>query len=244
MIAAGLARKLASTLFALVVLVAAGASALAAPKVATIAFGLYGDQGVFRSEASGAASIVARRYGRGGPVVVRYNNKNGGTATADTLAATLRSVSARIDRQSDVLILILTSHGSPDGIAVKAGNREQLLSPAALAAMLDATGVRYKVVIISACYAGVFIGPLANADTLVITAADAYHSSFGCEDEARWTYFGDAFFNVALRREKSFTQAFILSRSLIQRRESQQGFTPSNPQIAGGANVEPLLVPR
>src|SRR5260370_33792349 len=103
---ARLARRLALALFTLIGLVVAGASALVAPKVATIAFGLYGDQGVFRSEATGAASIVANRFGHGGPVVVRHNNKSGGTATVATLAATLRSVSARMDRQNDVLILI------------------------------------------------------------------------------------------------------------------------------------------
>src|SRR5947199_4031761 len=107
MITARLPRRLASVLFALVGLVVAGASALAAPKVATIAFGLYGDQGVFQREATGAASIVASRFGHGGPVVVRYNKKRGGTATAETLAATLRSVSTKMDRENDVLILIL-----------------------------------------------------------------------------------------------------------------------------------------
>jgi hypothetical protein len=55
-------------------------------------------------------------------------------------------------------------------------------------------------VVISACYSGVFIPWLANPNNLVVTAADANHSSFGCEDRAKWTYFGNAFFNIALRR--------------------------------------------
>ena len=88
---------------------------------------------------------------------------------------------------------------------------------------------------ISACYSGVFIPHLASADTLVITAADANHPSFGCEDRAKWTYFGDAFFNAALRQT---------ARSVILTRELRNGFEPSHPQMAGGANVEPLLVPR
>jgi hypothetical protein len=74
--------------------------------------------------------------------------------------------------------------------------------------MLDRTGVRHKVVVISACYSGVFIPRLADADTLVITAADAHHASFGCEDKAKWTYFGDAFFDVALQPAKSLKDAF------------------------------------
>jgi hypothetical protein len=110
--------------------------------------------------------------------------------------------------------------------------------------MLDRTGVRHKVVIISACYSGVFIPRLADADTLVITAADANHASFGCEDKAKWTYFGDAFFNVALRRAKNLKDAFLLARSLVLKRELRQGFEASHPQMAGGGNVEPLLVAR
>jgi len=103
--------------------------------------------------------------------------------------------------------------------------------------------VRYKVVIISACYSGIFIPPLATPNTLVITAADANHPSFGCEDRAKWTYFGDAFFNTALRHGATLRDAFSTARALILKRELSNGFEPSNPQMAGGTNVEPLLVP-
>jgi hypothetical protein len=75
--------------------------------------------------------------------------------------------------------------------------------------MLARTGVRHKVVVISACYSGVFIPRLANPNMLIITAADADHQSFGCRDKARWTYFGDAFFNVALRQAKTLKDAFF-----------------------------------
>jgi Peptidase C13 family len=61
---------------------------------------------------------------------------------------------------------------------------------------------QHRVVIVSACYSGVFVGPLANDNTLVITAAYFDHSSFGCQDKVKWTYFGDAFFNRALRHHR------------------------------------------
>ena len=146
--------------------------------------------------------------------------------------------------ESDILFLVLTSHGSPEGLAVTAGRRAETLKPSTLAEMLERTGVRRKVVVISACYSGVFIPRLANADTLVITAADADHASFGCEDKAKWTYFGDAFFNIALRQTKTLKEAFLLARTLVSKRELRQGFDPSHPQMAGGANVESLLVAR
>jgi len=225
-------------------LFAAAQAAENARKVTVVSFGLYGDQGVFRNEATGAAQIVASRFG-GGPVVVRFNTKTGGSATVETLAATLQAEAKKMNGESDILFVILTSHGSPDGLAVTAGQRPaEALKPSKLAEMLERTGVRYKVVIISACYSGVFIPPLANADTLVITAADASHPSFGCQDKAKWTYFGDAFFNVALRRATTLKGAFVVARSLVLKRELREGFDPSHPQMAGGANVEPLLVAR
>src|SRR6266566_689259 len=213
---------------------AAAHAAENARKVTVVSFGLYGDQGVFRSEATGAAQVVASRFG-GGPVVVRFNTKTGGDATVETLAATLQAEAKKMNGESDILFVILTSHGSPDGLAVTAGRRPaETLKPSKLAEMLERTGVRHKVVIISACYSGVFIPPLANADTLVITAADASHPSFGCQDKAKWTYFGDAFFNVALRQATTLKDAFALARTLVRKRERQNGFAASNPQIAGG----------
>src|SRR6516162_2879232 len=117
--------------------------------------------------------------------------------------------------ESDILFVILTSHGSPDGLAVTAGRRlTETLKPSKLAGMLERTGVRHRVVIISACYSGIFIPPLADAETLVITAADANHPSFGCRDGAQWTYFGDALFNNALRRMANLKNAFALARKI------------------------------
>jgi Peptidase C13 family len=212
-----------------------------APRVSVVSFGLFGDQGVFRREATGAAQVVAGRFGSG-PVNVQYNSKKGGGATIEALAMSLQVAANGMDAENDVLFLILTSHGSPDGLAVKAGRLTQTLTPSNLADMLARTSVRYKVVVISACYSGVFIPRLANPDVLVITAADANHPSFGCQDKAKWTYFGDAFFNVALRRARSLKEAFVVARALVRKRELREQFEPSNPLMAGGANVQPLLI--
>jgi len=206
-----------------------------------LAFGLFGDQSVFESEAKGAARILAQRLG-GGPVIARANTKTRADVTVQSVAATMQAAAERMDRDNDVLALVLTSHGSQAGLAVEAHKRVfETLSPSNLAAMLDRAGVRHRVVIISACYSGVFIPPLANDDTLVITAADAEHSSFGCQDKVAWTYFGDAFFNTALQHTANLRGAFAEASRLIRQREQRNGFVPSNPQIAGGKNIDGLL---
>jgi len=238
--------RLGALLLAVVLTVSSVSQVLAAGdarKVSVVSFGLFGDQGVFRSEATGAARIVADRFGNG-PINVQYNSRKGGEATIEGLATSLQAASRGMDAENDVLFLILTSHGSTAGLAVKAGPLFQILTPSRLAAMLARTGVRHKVVVISACHSGVFIPRLANPDTLVITAADADHPSFGCRDKNKWTYFGDAFFNVALRQAGSLKDAFVAARALVRKRELRERFEPSNPQMAGGANVQPLLVAR
>ena len=140
-----------------------------ARKVSVVSFGLFGDQGVFRSEANGAAQDVADRFG-GGPVNVQYNSRKGGGATIEALTTSLQAAAQGMDAESDILFLILTSHGSRAGLAVKAGRLIQTLTPSKLAGMLAWTGVRHKVVVISACYSGVFIPRLASPDVLVTRA--------------------------------------------------------------------------
>jgi tetratricopeptide (TPR) repeat protein len=209
-------------------------------QVAVVAFGLNGDQSVFESEATKAAKIAADRFGSSS-VTVRANTKQREEANVETVSATLKSVAEALRTEKDVLFVILTSHGDQAGLEVKAGNHEETLSPLKLIRALNDTPARYRVVIISACYSGVFTRPLADPNTLVITAADADHSSFGCRNGNEWTYFGDAFFNTALRHHSDLREAFDEASALVRNRERKKHLTPSNPQIAGGENVEHVL---
>ena len=206
-----------------------------------VSFGLFGPESVFESEARGAARVLQAWFGATVEPVVRFNSKRRAFATARTVAASLRAAGAAMDRDKEVLVVVLSSHGSPDGLAIVAGRREDTLTPAELRQMLDASGAKYRVVIISACYSGVFVPALADRRTLVITAAAADRPSFGCEDGATWTYFGDAFFNRALRTAPSLEAAFDQARRLVTAREKREGFEPSNPQIAGGSELLALL---
>ena len=196
------------------------------------AFGLWADQSVFESEAKGAADIVAKRFG-GTDVVVRANSRWETQATNETVASTLDAVAKTMDAENDILVVILTTHGSPKGLAVKSGFTNETLSPWLLQATLRYTGVRHTVVIVSACYSGIFI-PLAGPDTLVITAADATHPSFGCQDGAEWTYFGDAFFNNALRRAKGLRDAFNIASNSYASASSARGSSPRTRRSQAG----------
>jgi len=76
---------------------------------------------------------------------------------------------------------------------------------------------------------------------LVITASAPDKNSFGCSNEAEWTYFGKAYFDEALRHTYSFVKAFELAKPVIADRERKEDFTPSEPQMALGRAIEPKL---
>src|SRR5215203_4046822 len=206
-----------------------------------ISFGLFGPESVFASEAEKAAQILRERFQPDAQLLVRFNHKRGGIATSATLAKALGSAGQAMDPAKDILVVFLTSHGSPDGLEVVAGPRSETLSPRSFRSMLNASGARYRVVIISACYSGVFARALADPRTLVITAAAPDRPSFGCDDAATWTYFGEAFFNQALRGSRTLDAAFCPAREIVTKRERREGFAPSKPQMAGGSQVVPLL---
>jgi len=224
------------------------------PRAFVVAVGFSDEQPVFRREAAKAGQVLGAYYGRGGAVHILPNRQHPAIPDANALAQELRATAAEMDRQNDILIVFLTSHGSPDGIAITRGKTNDTLSPGQLRQMLDATGVRRKVLIVSACYSGVFIG-LANDSTAVITAADAVSPSFGCTNEARLTYFGRAFLKDSIPDTPTLAAAFAKAKPIIGKRETgmcghgrelsaarqtrliERGecFKRSNPQMSGGA---------
>ena len=211
------------------------------PRASIISFGLWDDQRVFQLEAFHGAAVVARDLGAGRRVTVRANTPGHPAASPRALGQALLAASRKMNAERDLMVLILTSHGAPRGIGVKMGKNTFLLPPAVLKDALVKTGIRHKVIIVSACYSGLFADELADADTLVITAADAGHPSFGCTNTARWTWFGQAFFGEALMQTRSLPQAFGIASASIARRELAEKFDPSNPQLRGGEHVLPLL---
>ena len=151
-----------------------------------------------------------------------------------TCIAELASVAAK------VLLLLMTSHGEPGSFGLRLPSEVVTqLTPQEVAAVLDREGIKNRVVIVSACYSGTFVPPLANDNTIVLTASDAKSTSFGCAPERDWTYFGDALFRQSLRPGRDFQRAFDNARVLIQGWELMDRARPSNPQ----AHFGPLWLP-
>ena len=144
-----------------------------------------------------------------------------------------------MDTTDDVLVLFLTSHGSREHELVV--DRPPLMlhqiTPKDLRAALDDSGIRWRVVIVSACYSGGFVRDLQGPRTLVITAASQDRTSFGCGSESRITWFGDAYMVHALNETRDFELAFEQARRLIGDWEVQGDETPSDPQISVGRDI-------
>jgi hypothetical protein len=164
-------------------------------------------------------------------------------ATPQNFAAAVHAIGQIMDKDQDVLVLFMTSHGEKSGFALQAPGRMLELTPWEVASVLNNAGIKNRVVIVSACFSGIFVPPLANDSTIVMTAADATHTSFGCAPEREWTYFGDAFFRQSLHPGADFPSAFQHARVLIEGWELMDHDPPSNPQAHFGPALVAKLAP-
>jgi hypothetical protein len=208
----------------------------------------WADQDVFIKELDGAlASLGAVLPIKDHTLRLINSRQTSATvplATPRNFVAAVRAIGAVMDKNEDVLVLLMTSHGDRTGFALELPDDEiGDLTPQLVASTLHAQGIKNRVVIVSACYAGIFLPPLVNDNTIVMTAADAKSSSFGCAPEREWTYFGDAFFHQALVPGTDFQNAFNHARVLIEGWELMDHLPPSHPQGSFGAALVKRLSP-
>jgi len=217
------------------------------PQVFFVGFAGYGEQGVFRKEVELARHVLGEHFGAEQRAITLVNDVHDhdsyALATFENLRDAVKLIGKRMDPSRDVLVLMLTSHGSPDaGVAITDGDVvDDDLSPRDVREILDGAGIRWRIIIASACYAGIFIKPLQNDRTLILTAADARHSSFGCADDRDLTYFGEALLKDSLPVTCSLEQAFGRARDIIESRETEEGEVHSHPQIYVGARMREKL---
>jgi len=216
-----------------------------ATNIYTLGIAGWADQDVFLKELYGALAAISGVLPIRGHWVRLVNHRetleNIPLANQRNFAAAVHALGEILDKESDILLLLMTSHGEPSGFGLRLPSEVVTqLTPQEVAAVLDREGIKNRVVIVSACYSGTFVPPLANDNTIVLTAADAKSTSFGCAPERDWTYFGDALFRQSMRPGRDFQRAFDNARVLIQGWELMDRARPSNPQ----AHFGPALVAR
>jgi hypothetical protein len=214
-----------------------------------LVFAPYASEDVFLRESAMVATLLEERFDARGRVLRLVNHATTAEelpwATPLNLRRAVDALAARMDREQDVLVLYMTSHGASD--FKLASSHWPLtvpwLTPQQLREALDAAGIRHRVIAISACYSGGWIEPLATEHSLIMTAADAEHTSYGCGHRSELTFFGRAMFDEALRKTRSFEAAFAEAVPVIKQREIDAGKDDgfSNPQIRVGEGIRPVL---
>jgi hypothetical protein len=197
---------------------------------------------VFAREAREAARVLGARYGAAGRTLTlagpdgTRDDQPHGSITALLLA--LDHIGGAMDANEDVLVLYTTSHGADVGLAYHYGDSGYgILSPAKLKAALNDAGIQRRVLIISACYSGVFVPVLASPDTAILTAAASTRTSFGCVAENDWTFFGDALINQALRQPVALQEAAQIAGRSVAEWEAKARVLASLPQVSIGSGA-------
>jgi Peptidase C13 family len=206
----------------------------------------WASEDVFRNELAGALKVLGNDLPLSGTVRLINSAETAKTiplASRPNIAAAVRAVAGVMDREEDVLLIFMTSHGVKEGFGLQLPALLVRFSPEDFAAILKKAGIKNRVVIVSSCYSGIFVKPLANEDTIVLTASDAKSPSFGCANGREWTYFGDALFNHSLKPGTDFRHAYQSARKLIEEWEKREKLGPSSPQAHFGPAVMDKLAP-
>ena len=152
-------------------------------------------------------------------------------ANVRAIANTLWDLSSRAP---DGCLIYFTSHGSPDGVVVG----DDIFSPKDFARMVNnACASRPTVVVVSACFSGVFVPYLRGANRFVLTAARPDRTSFGCGQANRYTFFDECFLS-SIGATHDFPDLAVETRRCVASREVKENMSPpSEPQVAIGTGV-------
>ena len=200
-------------------------------------------QGVFMRESLFIQDLFKRRYQTRGHSIALINHESTTgqymVASDDNLRKALKTIGNLMD-DDDILYLYLTSHGSKDHklyVNFKPHTVRDF-GPGEIRDMLDEAGIRWRVIVVSACYSGGFIPPLKNPYTMIATASQADRTSFGCADNRNFTYYGDAVFNNLMSSGAGIVESLKQAPEVVRRMEDDIGITNhSNPQIWQGSKI-------
>lgn len=156
-------------------------------------------------------------------------------ATDESNADTIGKLLADATKQASAGCLVyFSTHGAPYGIVLG----DEILRPAQLRDMLNKS-CRDKptVVVVSACFSGVFVPKLKAPNRFIITAARADRTSFGCGTTDRYPYYDTCFLHT-LSQTHDFRALAYETRDCVADLEEETGMEPpSEPQISIGKTV-------
>ena len=217
---------------------------LGVPDLFFIGFAGDANEGVFMNETNSAKSIMDNYMNSFGRSLVLINNETSVVTTplanSHNLKTSIKETAKRMNLEEDIMVLFLTSHGSKDHKLITQFPPFKLnnIGPDTIYDALNIANVKWRIIIVSACFSGGFIEPLKNSNTLIITAANADQTSFGCGHDGQYTYFGEAYLEQGLKETRSFIEAFHVAKEIIAEKEKNENLDSSDPQISIGSEIE------
>ncbi|MBI1685282.1 C13 family peptidase [Caulobacter hibisci] len=178
----------------------------------------------------------------GFPPPVQFSTRPGRYRGKGLTGAVPKAVQAGLKSAAETApagcLVYITSHGAPEGVVMG----RDLLRPQRLAAMIDsACPARPSIVVISACFSGVFVPVLERDDRMILTAARPDRTSFGCGESDRYPYFDDCFLSE-IGKARDFVALGRAVQACVARKEVDTGASPpSEPQMWIGPELRPLL---
>ncbi len=147
--------------------------------------------------------------------------------------------------QQEKCLVFMTSHGTKDGFYLSQANGTgALLPPRVLDEWLDNhCGLRPTVVIVSACYSGIFLKDgMEQPNRIILTAARDDRPSFGCGAGQVYTYYDKCLLD-SWTWVYTWAELYDRTKACVAEREAEMDATPSEPQAYFGAEVANLQMP-
>lgn len=153
-----------------------------------------------------------------------------------TAKEALDGITATAAKAQAGCLLYITSHGSPEGIVF---GPDATLTPLMAAGLVRQwCGARPTVVVLSACFSGVFMGALQAPNRMILTAARRDRTSFGCGANETYPWF-DGCVIESLPQASDFLNLAALAKACVARRETEAGVElPSEPQLFVGSEMQ------
>jgi hypothetical protein len=147
-------------------------------------------------------------------------------ATAENMALVLKKM-AELARPQDKVVILFSTHGRPDILGINFSDQYYPHVDARwLNQQLAGLGSTPTLLLLSACHAGSFVPGLSRPSRVILAAAAADRSSFGCSFNSSNTFFVDALLNQGQSGEKSLVELMDAAKVAIDKRERAMGLRP------------------
>lgn len=165
----------------------------------------------------------------------RYPEVRPGAAQAQAIYDGLADLT---ERTRGGCLFYFTSHGTPQGAVIG----ERILPPSMLGQMIDAAcGARPTIVVLSACFSGVFVPHLSGPNRMVLTAARPDRTSFGCGEANVYPFFDECVVTTFPHARDFAALAPAVQKCVADREVKEGARPPSEPQLFIGPGLRPVL---